>query len=229
MISWVFFDLGGTLLDDGPVHDLINRKLVELLAARGQTVSMEELLEVRDVLLARQERPLFRAVALSFTRDPAVAEAIRKETMASVSDLVNETQRAYPEAREVLEAASAHANLGVIANQLRGAREVMTRDGLDPFFRIVLLSEVLGVSKPDPAIFEAALREAGCRPSEAVMVGDRIDNDIEPAKALGFRTVRVRSGVFRHQFPLRPAQRPDVEVASLREVPHALEKLARAE
>ena len=31
MISWVFFDLGGTLLDDGPVHDLVNRKLVELL------------------------------------------------------------------------------------------------------------------------------------------------------------------------------------------------------
>ncbi len=83
MISWVFFDLGGTLLDDGPVHELINRKLVELLAARGHAVSMEELLEVRDVLLARQERPLFRALALSFTRDPAVAEAIRKETMAS--------------------------------------------------------------------------------------------------------------------------------------------------
>ncbi len=229
MISWVFFDLGGTLLDDGPVHDLINRKLLELLAARGHTVSVEELLEVRDVLLARQERPLFRALALSFTRDPAVAEAIRKEAMAAVSDRVNDAQRAYPEAREVLEAASAHAGLGVIANQQRGAREVLRRDGLESFFRIVLLSENLGVSKPDPAIFELALREAGCQPSEAVMVGDRIDNDIEPAKALGFRTIRVRWGVFGAQLPLRPAQRPDVEVASLREVPHAVERLSRLE
>ncbi len=229
MISWAFFDLGGTLLDDRPVHDLINAKLVELLAARGHAASMEEVLEVRDVLLARQERPLFRAVALSFTRDPVLAEAIRKEALASVADRVNDAQRAFPEAREVLEAASAHANLGVIANQQRGAREIMRRDGLDPFFRIVLISEDLGISKPDPAIFERALREAGCRPSEAVMVGDRIDNDIEPAKALGLRTVRVKWGVFGAQVPLRPAQRPDAEVATLREVPHALERLARLE
>ncbi len=59
------------------------------------------------------------------------------------------------------------------------------------------------------------------------MVGDRIDFDVEPAKALGFHTVRVRQGVFRNQVPTRSGQRPDVEVGSLTDVPPVLDRLAR--
>ena len=59
------------------------------------------------------------------------------------------------------------------------------------------------------------------------MVGDRIDFDVEPARALGFHTVRIKWGPFRNQVPLRAGQRPDVEVPSLREVPAALDRLVR--
>ena len=79
----------------------------------------------------------------------------------------------------------------------------------------------------DLAECERAVRDAGCKPREAVMVGDRIDFDVEPARALGFHTVWVKWGPFRNQTPLRPAQHPDIEVASLGEVPAALDRLAR--
>ena len=49
-----------------------------------------------------------------------------------------------------------------------------------------------GVSKPDRMYFEALLREARCRPEEAVMVGDRITHDISGAEAVGMVTVLVR-------------------------------------
>ena len=48
-----------------------------------------------------------------------------------------------------------------------------------------------GFGKPDPHVFrlfEARLCAWGIRPGEALMVGDRLDNDIEPAKAHGFQT-----------------------------------------
>ena len=138
-----------------------------------------------------------------------------------------EGQWAFPEATGVLETASRHAGLGIIANQYRTVRGVLQRDGIDSFFRVVQISEEAGVSKPDPPIFERALREAGCKPQEAVMVGDRIDFDVEPAKALGFHTVRVKWGVFRNQSAAREGQRPDVEVGSLGDVPAALERLSR--
>jgi len=227
MITWVFFDLGGTLLDDSALVSAITRAYVELLNARGHAVTFEEFAEVRDLMIARQEHPLFRAAATTFTRDPVVTEEIWREVSPRVHGAEVTDQHAFPEAAEVLEAASRHAGIGVIANQYRTVRDVLRRDGLDAFFRVLQISEEAGVSKPNPVIFERALRDAGCKPQEAVMVGDRIDFDVEPARALGFHTVRIKWGPFRNQFPIRAGQHPDVEVASLREVPAALDRLSR--
>ncbi len=227
MISWVFFDLGGTLLDDSALVDAITRTYVEILNDRGYPVPLAEFVEVRDLVIARQEHPLFRSAATTFTRDPAVTDEIWREVSPRVLGAEVAGQHAFPEAAEVLTAASRHAGIGVIANQCRTVRDVLRRDGLDSFFRILQISEEAGVSKPHPGIFERALREAGCKPEEAVMVGDRIDFDVEPARALGFHTVRVKWGVFRNQSPLRAGQRPDAEVGSLSEVPAALDRFAR--
>lgn len=51
-----------------------------------------------------------------------------------------------------------------------------------------------GYSKPDPHVFRllsARLRRLGIGPEETLMVGDRLDNDIEPARAHGWRTWRI--------------------------------------
>ena len=227
MISWVFFDIGGTLLDAATLVDAITRAYVDLLNGRGFRVTLDEFTDVRDLMIARQEHPLFRSAATTFTRDPALTEAIWREVSPRVLGVEVSGQHAFPEAAEVLAATSRHAGIGVIANQYRTVREVLRREGLDAFFRVLQISEEAGVSKPNPAIFERALRDAGCKPQEAVMVGDRIDFDVEPARALGFHTVRIKWGPFRNQTPLRPAQHPDIEVASLGEVPAALDRLAR--
>lgn len=227
MISWVFFDLGGTVLDDSALVDAITRAYVDLLNARGQPVSYDEFVDVRDLMIVRQEHQLFRSAATTFTRDPAMTDAIWKEVAPRIQGVEVTGQHAFPGAADVLRAASRHAGIGAIANQYRAVRDVLRREGLDGLFRILLISDEVGVSKPNPAIFERALREAGCKPEEAVMVGDRIDFDVEPARALGFHTVRVKWGPFRNQYPIRAGQHPDVEVASLSDVPAALDRLAR--
>ena len=48
-----------------------------------------------------------------------------------------------------------------------------------------------GFSKPDPHVFQlltARLETRGIAPGETLMVGDRLDNDVEPARAFGWRT-----------------------------------------
>src|SRR5207249_3433247 len=52
--------------------------------------------------------------------------------------------------------------------------------------------EEVGRSKPDPALFRHALRAARAGPAECLMVGDRLDNDVAPAVALGMATAWVR-------------------------------------
>ena len=47
------------------------------------------------------------------------------------------------------------------------------------------------------------------------MVGDRIDNDIRPAKKLGMMTVRLRQGFFRNRLPENDFDLPDEDIESI--------------
>ena len=64
---------------------------------------------------------------------------------------------------------------------------------------MIAASAELGIAKPDKLIFEKALELAGCQPSDSAMVGDRLDNDISPAKKLGMKTVWIRKGLSAYQ------------------------------
>jgi HAD superfamily hydrolase (TIGR01662 family) len=102
-----------------------------------------------------------------------------------------ELKTAIPGVDGALRELSRDYGLGIVANQLRevvGALEAFSWDGL---FRVLAVSEVIGLEKPDPAIFQWALDKAGCSPEESVMVGDRVDNDIAPANGMGMWTIWV--------------------------------------
>ena len=83
---------------------------------------------------------------------------------------------------------------------------------------MIASSAELGVSKPDKEIFLRALAMANCRPENAVMVGDRLDNDIRPAKELGMKTIRIRKGLAVYMRPSCPAEVPDFTVDNLSQI-----------
>lgn len=63
------------------------------------------------------------------------------------------------------------------------------------YFEDVFVSEEVGRGK-GTAFFRKVLKGLGAKPRECLMVGDREDADISPAKSLGMRTVRVLSGKY---------------------------------
>jgi len=68
-----------------------------------------------------------------------------------------------------------------------------------------------GVSKPDPAFFQRVV-EAAAEPPEAIAyVGDRMDNDVLPARAAGMVAVLLRRGPWGWMH----AERPDADAAHL--------------
>ena len=56
----------------------------------------------------------------------------------------------------------------------------------------VVTSAEVGAAKPDPRVFERALAIAGVEPGEALHAGDKVDNDVEGARAAGVRAVLVQ-------------------------------------
>lgn len=93
------------------------------------------------------------------------------------------------------------------------------RLGLEKYFEFIVMSvEHGGIEKPDPRIFEIAVREARCEPHELLHVGDHIEYDVRGANDAGVRSVWLnRTGESSVH-----GVKPDLEVTSLREMTDAL-------
>jgi HAD superfamily hydrolase (TIGR01662 family) len=125
----------------------------------------------------------------------------------------------YPDAWNTLHLLSKKGyRLGIIANQVAGTSDRLGNWGLRAFFDVVVASSEAGIAKPEKAIFELALALAGCTPEESMMVGDRLDNDIQPAKAMGMKTVWIRQGSAQHQAPSMGHGIADYQIAHLCEL-----------
>ena len=132
------------------------------------------------------------------------------------------SERLYPGVPEVLAALQPSYRLGVIANQSVGTIARLQSFGIHDAFEVIVASAEVGLSKPDPRIFDHALSLAKCTPESATMVGDRLDNDIGPANRAGWHTVRVLQGFSRTQSPRSETEKPDETVESIRELPDLL-------
>jgi FMN phosphatase YigB (HAD superfamily) len=80
---------------------------------------------------------------------------------------------------------------------------------------------------PDVRLFECAVLATGEAPEASAVVGDRMDCDVVPAKALGMRTILVRVGDHVEQQPRHPEESPDVIIHSLTQLPEAINALNR--
>lgn len=89
-------------------------------------------------------------------------------------------------------------------------------------------SDDWGAAKHEPAFFRAVAAAAPCQPGEIVYVGDRLDNDLKPAKAAGMRTAFIRRGPWGYILENHPdmAVAADWRMASLAELPGLLKESA---
>lgn len=174
--KWLFFDIGSTLVDEQAAYDQRIRDMIQ-----GTGLTFAEVAAKRGEL-ARQGLDGNAAViayyGLKKTPWHSELETLNADAQAVLQELVN---RGY--------------HLGVLANQNPGLHERLTGWEIREYFAVIASSAELGFAKPEPAVFEKALEMAGCSLPEAVMIGDRLDNDIVPAKEIGMNTVWYRSGL----------------------------------
>lgn len=96
--------------------------------------------------------------------------------------------------------------------------ERLEKIGLLKYIDLVIASAEEGVAKPDLRIFEIALNRANCKPYEAVMIGDRLDNDIASANKIGMKTVWIKQGYGKYVVPNSQEEYPDFTVNCLSEI-----------
>jgi putative hydrolase of the HAD superfamily len=99
---------------------------------------------------------------------------------------------AFPDAAPALEQLRSRDIAMVAASNWDSSLpQVLERTGLAPLLDGVVSSAAAGAAKPDRRLFEAALELAQVPPREALHVGDRLENDIDGARALGMRAALI--------------------------------------
>jgi putative hydrolase of the HAD superfamily len=175
--------------------------LVDELAARGVVVGEDD---ARAAMLA--EMAYYRAhhdEAVDWTalkdlrRRCAAVVQEHLQTSLPLDDVLEALLaairfRAYPEVPDVLaRLRESGARLAVVSNWDVSLHDVLERTGLRPLVDAVVISAELGVAKPDPAIFRAALDRLGAAAEGAVHVGDSLEHDVAGARAAGLEAVLV--------------------------------------
>jgi putative hydrolase of the HAD superfamily len=175
--------------------------LVDELAARGVVVGEDE---ARGAMLA--EMAYYREHHDEAVDVEALAD-LRRRCAAVVQEQLGTSLplddvlgallaairfRAYPEVPDVLARLRAGgARLAVVSNWDVSLHDVLERTGLRGLVDAVVISAELGVAKPDPAIFRAALDRLGAAAEGAVHVGDSLEHDVAGARAAGLEAVLV--------------------------------------
>ena len=116
------------------------------------------------------------------------------QAAATLATLYRETyttrRRAVAGAAALMAAVKRHARIGIVSNNvLEEQQEKLSVCRLDQFVDELVVSGEVGVSKPDPMIFETALDRLGVTAAETVMVGDSWIADVEGARAVGMRVI----------------------------------------
>lgn len=110
------------------------------------------------------------------------------EAMADICTLL-------PGAKELMEAVHGKAKMGIITNGFTELQAIrLERTGMSQYFEHVVISEQVGVAKPDTAIFSHALEKMGfpCK-SKVLMVGDNQHSDILGGLNFGIETCWLNS------------------------------------
>jgi len=218
----VLLDAGGTLFTERETRDAIYTRA---LVGRGLSVTLERVAHLRERLHAgmpatvdgqarytdRWFREFMRRLLaeLGAELDP---EALRSELAAHFSR--PESFVVHADASVALERLLERGvRLGVISNWSDRLPAILDGLGVSPYFETVIVSAVVGHTKPDRGIFDLALARFGVRPGQALHVGDDPRNDLAGARRAGLAALLIdRDG--RHPGPQ--------SIRSLEELPDRL-------
>lgn len=102
-------------------------------------------------------------------------------------------QRSVEVARPLIASLAERYPLILVSNFYGNIESVLKDFQLEMYFRSIVESAVVGIRKPDPAIFSLGLKALALPAKNVVVIGDSHDKDIVPAQAIGCRNIWLKS------------------------------------
>lgn len=191
-VTHIFFDVDGTLVDWDVSYRAGLEAAATYISERVRKIVTPAMLQEARERVYRQarHRPLVEVRNASLRQvlaergvtDPRAAE----EASLAFYTARDDALAAYP---DVVEALTALRARGFRLSTATNGNAALVRTPAFDLLHDTFDATEAGVSKPHPRFFEVALAKAGIEAARALMVGDRLDNDVEPARLAGMHAV----------------------------------------
>lgn len=203
IITDIFFDLDHTLWDFEKNSALTFNKI---LKEHDVNVDVQEFLKIYVPInlafwkLYREEK--ITKSDLRYQRLKKVFDLLgHKITDQKIDDLseayivhLSSFTHLFPNTMEILEYLRPKYRLHIITNGFQEVQEKkLNNSNIRGYFDQIIDSEMAGVKKPDPMIFQMALKNANAAPNTSLMVGDSLEADILGAQAVGLHTLHFNA------------------------------------
>jgi len=188
MIKYIFFDVAGTLLGKPTLYSIIQNTLSDF----GHEVGLNEIKNKHKLLSEvihfpdRTDATFYK----KFNSELLYLLGIVPEEIVINSIFKNCTYLPWVAFNDTKILNELNLPIGVISNFNTSLKDKLTQF-FGPVFQDVIVSEELGVAKPNIEFYQKALEKIPFAPHEVLYVGDSIKLDLEPASKLGFKVLII--------------------------------------
>jgi FMN phosphatase YigB (HAD superfamily) len=226
-ITTVFLDAGGVILDESEAEETSARVAVQVLRTVVPDYSIQDYWADADEAVkcfcpSVPQYIFWKALNHDLSLFDQLYVAYLGEFRQRRPPL-KLTQGLEPE----IQAISDDLKLGIAGQYGRELLGLLEEHSVLGRFTYRLTQDDLATTKPDLRFFESLVKRSGVDPRECIMVGDRIDKDIIPAKLLGMKTILIRTGLHKNQRPRIPFEVPDAELGSVAGLARIVSKVAQ--
>lgn len=223
----VFFDIDDTLYSTTAFAERARRQAVRAMLAAGLRAAEDEVLaELAEVIAEFSSNYEHHYEKLLLRLPKAATEGLNPAILVAAAVVAYHQTKSkelvpFPDvAAAIPRLAKAGLVLGIITSGLTVKQaEKLVRLGLLPFIHPqgIFITEQIGISKPNPKLFQRACRDLKLKPAECAYVGDHPVHDVEPVKRIGMTSILNRRGVGKYE--CLPAKvKPDHEIRDFTEL-----------
>ncbi|AUI65963.1 MULTISPECIES: pyrimidine 5'-nucleotidase [Glaesserella] len=217
--QWILFDADETLFSFNSYLGL--KTMLARYGIDFSETDYDAFQEINKPLWVAYQNKEITIQQLQTIRFAQLAEKTGKDALALNQELMAEmaiVSKPLPNVMEMLHALHGKVKMGIITNGLEALQQKRLENTQTvQFFETVVVSEIIGVAKPDPKIFEFAFDQIGnVDKSQILMVGDTLTSDI-----LGANRVGIDSCWFNHTGENNKTDiQPTYEITDIRQLIH---------
>ena len=204
-IKGVIFDYGGTI-DTNGIHwgeviaaqytaagIGIERELYRNAYVHGErTLAKHPIIAPKDTFHTLLKKKL--AIQFEYLRAETGSLQFTPELALQIANgCYNKVKETITTSRAIVEELSKQYPMVLVTNFYGNMPVVLKEFGLDGYFKTIIESSIVGIRKPDPALFALGVKALQLPAEEVVVIGDSYRKDIHPSSTLGCRTVWLKN------------------------------------